>query len=268
MVIFGATGPVDAHKRRPWIDWIHTAADQGAIIRNYIKWDDQPASPQAAVESGAAGQPDRPHRPLRAGLRLPRRGSAGSSRCRRMCASRTRRGMRRRSLRSHPPPCVKQAREVLKKAKFPVILMGRMSRSQADWDRRVKLAEALSAPVLTSSNDPSSFPTTHPLHLGRARHCVRRRQAVALVKKADVLSSVSTGWTWPGICAAAWGHRRLRRRPTRPSSTAPWTPIAPTAGAWTTRRCPPRTSRWRHARTPSWNRCWRVSAANGPPPRG
>src|SRR5205807_1127087 len=51
VVILGATGPVDAHKRRPWIDWIHTAADQGAIVRNYTKWDDQPASPAAARES-------------------------------------------------------------------------------------------------------------------------------------------------------------------------------------------------------------------------
>ena len=51
MIIFGATGPVDAHLRRPWIDWIHTSKDQGALIRDYTKWDDQPASAQAAVES-------------------------------------------------------------------------------------------------------------------------------------------------------------------------------------------------------------------------
>src|SRR6266853_2264100 len=51
IVILGATGPVDAAKRRPWIDWIHTAADQGAIVRQYTKWDDQPASPAAARES-------------------------------------------------------------------------------------------------------------------------------------------------------------------------------------------------------------------------
>ena len=51
MLILGATGPVDAVKRRPWIDWIHTARDQGAIIRNYTKWDDQPASPVAAREA-------------------------------------------------------------------------------------------------------------------------------------------------------------------------------------------------------------------------
>ena len=30
MFVLGATGPVDAEKRRPWIDWIHTSRDQGA----------------------------------------------------------------------------------------------------------------------------------------------------------------------------------------------------------------------------------------------
>ena len=51
MLVLGATGPVDAMKRRPWIDWIHTARDQGALVRNYTKWDDQPASPGAAREA-------------------------------------------------------------------------------------------------------------------------------------------------------------------------------------------------------------------------
>src|SRR6476661_2223451 len=50
VLVLGATGPVDAPKRRPWIDWIHTARDQGALIRNYTKWDDQPASAEAARE--------------------------------------------------------------------------------------------------------------------------------------------------------------------------------------------------------------------------
>src|SRR5688500_14593720 len=37
MLILGATGPWDAAKRRPWIDWIHTSADQGALVRDYTK---------------------------------------------------------------------------------------------------------------------------------------------------------------------------------------------------------------------------------------
>src|SRR5947199_1228565 len=51
VLVLGATGPVDAVKRRPWIDWIHTARDQGALVRPYVKWDDQPASAAAARES-------------------------------------------------------------------------------------------------------------------------------------------------------------------------------------------------------------------------
>src|SRR3974390_784119 len=49
--VLGATGPVDAAKRRPWIDWIHTSGGQGALVRNFTKWDDQPASVPAAAES-------------------------------------------------------------------------------------------------------------------------------------------------------------------------------------------------------------------------
>ncbi len=51
MVVLGATGPVDAAKRRPWIDWIHTSRDQGALVRGYTKWDDQPSSALAAREA-------------------------------------------------------------------------------------------------------------------------------------------------------------------------------------------------------------------------
>src|SRR4051812_30184242 len=51
MVVLGATGPVDAVKRRPWIDWIHTSRDQGTLVRGYTKWDDQPAPRAAAREA-------------------------------------------------------------------------------------------------------------------------------------------------------------------------------------------------------------------------
>ena len=35
MLVLGATGPVEIEKRRPWIDWIHTSKDQGALLRNF-----------------------------------------------------------------------------------------------------------------------------------------------------------------------------------------------------------------------------------------
>ena len=51
VLILGANGPLDAQKRRPWIDWIHTTQDMGDLCRNFTKWDDTPHSPGAAVES-------------------------------------------------------------------------------------------------------------------------------------------------------------------------------------------------------------------------
>jgi benzoylformate decarboxylase len=188
IMIFGATGPVDAHRRRPWIDWIHTSKDQASIIRNYIKWDDQPASPQAAVEAVLrANQITRsaPRGPvyicLDAGLQeaplaedilvpdVARFAPAPSP--------------------AVPRRQVEQALEAIGAAKFPLILMGRVSRKQEDWNRRVRFAEAIGAVVLTSSNDPASFPTTHRLHV--AAPCLRpSKAATALIEKADLIISM------------------------------------------------------------------------------
>ena len=51
VVVLGATGPMDATRRRPWIDWIHTALVQGTQVRDYVKLDDQPATVAALPES-------------------------------------------------------------------------------------------------------------------------------------------------------------------------------------------------------------------------
>src|SRR5881296_2787298 len=51
MLIFGGTGPLDSAHRRPWIDWIHTAQVQAQIVRDYVKWDDQPQGALSVAES-------------------------------------------------------------------------------------------------------------------------------------------------------------------------------------------------------------------------
>lgn len=51
VLLLGGSGPADAAKRRPWIDWIHTANVQADQVRNYTKWDDQPASLEAVPEA-------------------------------------------------------------------------------------------------------------------------------------------------------------------------------------------------------------------------
>ena len=50
VLLLGATGPWDATRRRS-LDWIHPSGDQGALVRGFTKWDDQPGSPGAAVEA-------------------------------------------------------------------------------------------------------------------------------------------------------------------------------------------------------------------------
>ena len=51
VLVLGATGPMDTTRRRPWIDWIHTALVQGTQVRDYVKLDDQPASVGAIPEA-------------------------------------------------------------------------------------------------------------------------------------------------------------------------------------------------------------------------
>src|SRR5207244_4456016 len=53
VLILGATGPMNEAKRRPRIDWIHTANVQGNAVREYTKWDDQPSSIEGVPSSFA-----------------------------------------------------------------------------------------------------------------------------------------------------------------------------------------------------------------------
>src|SRR6266702_1656075 len=143
--VLGATGPVDAAKRRPWIDWIHTAQDQGALVRNFTKWDDQPASVAAAAESilrahrMAVTPPCGPvYICLDAALQESRIGELpplpDAARFRPPAAA-------------ADPAALKEAAALLQGAARPLILAGRVGRDEASWQQRIALAEALGAVV-------------------------------------------------------------------------------------------------------------------------
>jgi thiamine pyrophosphate-dependent acetolactate synthase large subunit-like protein len=51
LIIMSGTGPMSVQERRPWIDWVHTALVQGNLVRDYVKWDDQPHDPESFPES-------------------------------------------------------------------------------------------------------------------------------------------------------------------------------------------------------------------------
>jgi len=165
MLILGATGPVDAVHRRPWIDWIHTARDQGAIVRPYVKWDDQPASPAAAREAllrAAWLTASRPMAPVYVNLDAEMQETALPEPLPPLDAARFVPPVTTNA----SPELVAQAVSLLKAAARPLILMGRVSRSDAAWTTRIALAEALAARVITDLKLGASFPTDHPLHAG------------------------------------------------------------------------------------------------------
>ncbi|MBM3485046.1 MAG: thiamine pyrophosphate-binding protein [Alphaproteobacteria bacterium] len=188
MVVMGATGPVDSELRRPWIDWIHTAKDQGALLRSYVKWDDEPRSAQAIVESMLRAvqiTKTAPHGPVYVCL------DAG------LQETELKRDVRipevARYRPADPSPAsaeaVKRAVELLTAAKSPLILAGRVSRRQDDWVRRVKLAELLGAGVLTDLKSAASFPSDHALMVSPpASHMTDA--AKAAFRNADVILSL------------------------------------------------------------------------------
>ena len=164
VVVLGAQGPLAADRRRPWIDWVHTVQDLGALVRDYTKWDDQPTSLAAALESilrahqQAATAPQGPtfvcldtelqERPAEGAVALP-------------------------DVARFAPPAPPQAAAAaieaaaaqLAHAGRVAILMGRVSRDPFAWAQRIELAELLSAGVATDLKVAAAFPTAHPLHV-------------------------------------------------------------------------------------------------------
>jgi thiamine pyrophosphate-dependent acetolactate synthase large subunit-like protein len=189
MVILGATGPVDAVKRRPWIDWIHTARDQGSLVRGYTKWDDQPASPTAAREAVLRANwiaNTAPRGPTYVNLDAHMQESKLAEPVAAIDAKRFMPPVESAA----PPELIKQAADLLRNAKYPVILAGRVSRNIDAWNGRIALAERLNARVVTDLKIGASFPTDHALHAGAPGGTVLSPEAVEAICAADVILSL------------------------------------------------------------------------------
>src|SRR5580704_5888817 len=187
VVVLGATGPVDAVKRRPWIDWIHTARDQGALVREYTKWDDQPSSPGAAREAILRGTwiaNTVPHGPVYINFDADLQEAKVAEQLPPIDVARY---MPQVSTAA-PADVVRQAAAILKDAKQVLILAGRASRDPEVWNARVALAEALNARVVTDLKIGASFPTDHPLYLGAPRAI--SPESVEGLKNVDVVLSL------------------------------------------------------------------------------
>lgn len=202
MLILGATGPVDASQRRPWIDWLHTTQDQGALIRHFTKWDDQPGSAVACIEAMARGWKltnSSPQAPVYINLdagwqEAPVEGDITWP-----------------DLARHAPApptqpdsdLIRRAAVVLDGAKSPVILFGRGTRTIEAMATRVALAEHLGAAMLSDLKAGCMVPTDHPNHAGPPINKLSA-QAREVLTRADAI--LSLGWIdLGGILKQAFG---------------------------------------------------------------
>jgi len=183
--IIGATGPMDETKRRPRIDWIHTALVQGEAVRAYTKWDYQPTVIDGVPESFARAygvmmteprgpiymcydawlqeQPLDHEVPIGKAQQVPTRFAPD-------------------------PKALKKVAGMLMKAKRPVILAEFVGRDAEGYDALVRLAETLGAPVYDVGSR-LNFPSRHPLNFSMVKDVFR---------DADVVLSLDTrDWERP-----------------------------------------------------------------------
>ncbi len=187
-VVIGNT--MDAQMRRPGIEWNHTAQDAAAIVRDYTKWDDYPASLQHFAESSvraykiAMTPPTLPvlivadgslqEDPIPEGLklRIPKlpqvaapQGDSGA---------------------------VSETARLLVNAENPVLIADRYARTQTGANRLVELAEILQCPVIDTSSR-LNLPSRHPLNQsGRARAHVSRADVILGLEMTDYWNSLNT----------------------------------------------------------------------------
>lgn len=196
MLILGATGAVDAARRRPWVEWIHTSRDQAAMVRNFIKWDDQPASLPAAMESLARAwlmcrtAPTAPvYVCLDVDIQERTLDTDAAATALPKLADYARPGA--------PRPAesdIEAALSILGSAQRPLMLIGRHSRSDSDWARRTQLAERSGSAVICDLKCGVGFPSSHPCFVAAPAQYLDKRSAAALAA-ADVVVSLD----WPDL---------------------------------------------------------------------
>ncbi len=161
-------------ERRPGVEWNHSAQDNAAMVRDYIKWDDMPASlphfGQSLVRAyRIAVTPPMAPTLIVADGELQEKASEETI------------AIPRLSLATSPvgdPNAVMQAAKMLVAAMNPVIIVDRLVSTADGLRDMVELAEALQAPVIDKAGR-MNFPTRHPLN--------HTRNAAALIHEADVV---------------------------------------------------------------------------------
>ena len=199
--ILGGTGPMDTTKRRPHIDWVHTALVQGNQVREYVKWDDQPYSVAAVPESMlrayriATTEPKGPVY-LCFDVELqeetvsepPILGDAA-----RFAAPVS---------PAPEPSALRRAAELLAAARWPVIIADSLTRNPASARPLRELAELLGAAVV-DTGDHLNFPSNHPLDLTLdARGALADADVILGLDAFDMASAGGDGRSRSGLASS------------------------------------------------------------------
>ncbi len=172
-IIVGNT--LDATARRPGIEWLHSVQDAAAMVREFVKWDDNPISLQHFAESAV-----RAYKIMMTSPSAPVLLVADSELAERKIENES--ALRIPKLTLSAPPqgeagAVAEAARLLVSAENPALFAGR-ARSQAGMDLLVELAETLQAPL------QGGLPS---------RHVLSQRGAL---DKADVILGLEVDDLW------------------------------------------------------------------------
>ncbi|MGH8622382.1 MAG: thiamine pyrophosphate-binding protein, partial [Burkholderiales bacterium] len=181
--IIGATGPMDETKRRPRIDWTHTALVQGNAVRDYTKWDYQPTTIDGVPESFARAygvmmtEPQGPvymcydawlqEQPLDHEVPLP-----------------PTEAMKVPAQFTADPAALERAADLIAASKRPVILAEFVGRDPRGFHALVELAETLGAPVW-DVNSRLNFPSNHPLNVSMVKDVFRDADLILCLDVRD-----------------------------------------------------------------------------------
>jgi len=191
---------MDAAHRRPGVEWYHCAQDPAGMLRDYLKWDDQPASLQSFAESTMRAYKIAMTPPMEPVLI-----TADGMLQEHPIEDEAKLVIPKRHLTAPPQGeagALKEAAKMLVAAESLVIVADRAARTQEGVTRMVALAEALNAPVVDLGSR-MNFPTTHYL--------CRSSDGRALVREADAVLFLEVADPWGVLNTISDPHHEYRR---------------------------------------------------------
>jgi acetolactate synthase I/II/III large subunit len=175
---------IEADKRAPGAEWVHSAIDPAALVRDFVKWDDQPASLQHFAESAVRAYKVATTPPMGPVLL-----SLDAELQENPIADRSK--LRIPKVTKVVPPvadagALGEAARLLASAENPVIICDRMTRTPAGMARLVELAETLQCAVVDQGGR-LNFPTRHPLNQTfRSRAVISQADVVLAIEMNDL----------------------------------------------------------------------------------